>query len=336
MALLSPPPKHQFFGDDGLPLSGGLVYTYEKDTTAPLATYTDSTGSVANANPIVLDGQGRASIWFQILPYSLVIHNSLGELQSCSGPVEFPPSATSGSDIAAWSDIVVYNFPDQVAGSDGYTYRCVGTNNLDDDPVSSTSGEWINLSSVASVNLTGTPTCPTADPGTETTQIANCAFVAAAIAGVIPIGVIFPFSMETVPTGFLKCNGAAVSRTTYANLFAVIGDDYGAGDGSTTFNLPDMRGRFLRGMDNGAGVDPDAASRTDRGDGTTGDHVGTKQADQIKSHLHSVPYSSGALQTAGLTWDTPCITGPYTTNTNLTGGNETRPININVMYCIKY
>jgi hypothetical protein len=110
-----------------------------------------------------------------------VIYSSLDVLQSCSGPIEFPSAALSGSDIAAWSDIVVYDFPDQVAGSDGYTYRCVGTNVLDDDPVGSVTGNWVNLSSLASAALTGTPTAPTAAAGTNTTQIATTAFVKTAI-----------------------------------------------------------------------------------------------------------------------------------------------------------
>ena len=56
-----------------------------------------------------------------------------------------------------------------------------------------------------------------------------------------------PFGGSTVPEGFLLCNGAAISRTTYAKLFAAIGTLYGAGDGATTFNLPDMRDRFAEG-----------------------------------------------------------------------------------------
>lgn len=63
----------------------------------------------------------------------------------------------------------------------------------------------------------------------------------------IPTGVILPFGGSTVPEGFLLCNGAAISRTTYAKLFAAIGTLYGAGDGATTFNLPDMRDRFAEG-----------------------------------------------------------------------------------------
>lgn len=63
------------------------------------------------------------------------------------------------------------------------------------------------------------------------------------------------FNPGTSPTGWLKANGAAVSRTTYAALFAAISTTYGAGDGSATFNLPDFRGLFLRGLDDGRGID---------------------------------------------------------------------------------
>jgi hypothetical protein len=62
----------------------------------------------------------------------------------------------------------------------------------------------------------------------------------------LPSGMVLYFANSTVPTGWLQCNGAAVSRTTYANLYAAIGTVYGSGDGSTTFNLPDTRGQFIR------------------------------------------------------------------------------------------
>lgn len=103
-----------------------------------------------------------------------------------------------------------------------------------------------------------------------------------------PAGSILMWPTGTAPTGWLLCNGQAVSRTTYAALFAIISTDYGVGDGSTTFNLPDFRGEFVRGTDNAAGNDPDAGTRTDRGDGTTGDSVGTKQASEYENHSHGV------------------------------------------------
>jgi hypothetical protein len=152
-----------------------------------------------------------------------------------------------------------------------------------------------------------------------------------------PPGAVMAFAMATAPDGWLECNGQAVSRSNYAALFAAIGTVYGAGDGSTTFKLPDYRGYFLRGIDGTAGNDPDKASRTNRGDGTAGNAVGTKQADAFKSHRHmwseEVQAVGGSGNTAAdVDWDPP--TGLFPTTD--TGGNETRPKNINVMYCIKY
>lgn len=75
----------------------------------------------------------------------------------------------------------------------------------------------------------------------------------------MPTGAVLWFARSTPPIGFLECNGAAVSRTTYAALFAVIGTTFGAGDGSTTFNLPDLRAEFIRGWDHGRGIDANRA-----------------------------------------------------------------------------
>lgn len=158
------------------------------------------------------------------------------------------------------------------------------------------------------------------------------------------IGEIITWTTSTAPTNTLVCDGSAVSRTTYADLFAVIGDDFGTGNGTTTFNLPDFRGRFLRGYANGSSNDPDRASRTDRGDGTTGDAVGTKQGHAVQDHDHTrdtgtnyrVLGSAGSnsLDTvAGSNNNLEATTGVVYTGTTST---ETRPINIYVQYCIVY
>jgi len=168
----------------------------------------------------------------------------------------------------------------------------------------------------------------------------------------VPAGIIIPYAGQAVPTGYLECNGAAVSRVTYATLFTALGTMYGAGDGSTTFNLPDYRGYFLRGWAHGETTDPDRATRTDRGDGTTGDSVGTKQNFQNYSHTHGSAgshthsYDSygafGAVATSGsgvglIQGYPPPNTGYAGDHTHpASGGNESRPINVNVMYCIKY
>ena len=152
-----------------------------------------------------------------------------------------------------------------------------------------------------------------------------------------PTGAIFMWPTATSPTGWLECDGSAVSRTTYAKLFALIGETYGNGDGSTTFNLPDMRGEFPRGWDNGAGNDPDAASRTDRGDGTTGDNVGTKQGHALETHVHTNGAWLGGTGLGGNvgTWGSSSSnTGSPATGT--VSANETRGRNIALMFIIKW
>ena len=97
--------------------------------------------------------------------------------------------------------------------------------------------------------------------------------------GMVPSGTVLYFAGRTAPAGWLKANGAAVSRTAYAALFAAIGTTYGAGDGRSTFNLPDLRGEFLRGWDDGRGVDP-------------GRGFGFGQADAMRQHYHGIGYIS--------------------------------------------
>lgn len=79
-------------------------------------------------------------------------------------------------------------------------------------------------------------------------------------------GEVCHFAGASVPVGWLKANGAAVSRSTYAALFAAIGTLYGAGDGVNTFNLPDLRGEFMRALDDGRGVDAGRVNGSDQGD----------------------------------------------------------------------
>ena len=154
-------------------------------------------------------------------------------------------------------------------------------------------------------------------------------------ANAVPAGMITAWPTATAPTGYLECDGSAVSRTTYSALFAVIAETYGNGDGSTTFNLPDLRGEFIRGFDNGAGNDPDAASRTDRGDATTGDNVGTKQLDEYESHTHDYVGNTGTINIDASGSGNLAQVNEPSTATSSSGGNETRPRNVAMMWVIK-
>lgn len=139
-------------------------------------------------------------------------------------------------------------------------------------------------------------------------------------------GEIKTFAMNTCPANMLPMDGSAVSRTTYANLFTNIATAWGAGNGTTTFNVPDARGEFLRGWDNGRGVDATRA-------------FASLQAEDLKSHTHSsTAYNSGGIVgAAGAFALAGSTTGnAQTINVSSTGGTETRPRNIAVLYCIAF
>jgi len=179
-------------------------------------------------------------------------------------------------------------------------------------------------------------------------------------------GIISAYGGPVVPTGWLLCDGSAVSRTTYAGLFTAIGTVHGSGDGASTFNLPDYRGRFLRGVDGAAGNDPDAATRTAaKTGGNVGNMLGSLQGQATAlptlqfgisttgGHNHYLGGASDASVVSGHltssattgTW-TLSDTGPYGGSNTTTSGDhshavsggdkETRPKNAYVNYIIKY
>ena len=151
----------------------------------------------------------------------------------------------------------------------------------------------------------------------------------------VPTGFILYTSSNIVPFGWLKANGAAVSRTDFAQLFAAIGTSYGAGDGRTTFNLPDLRAEFIRGWDDGKGVD-------------LGRTLGSLQEDQLRSHSHvyrrghianTVDWerieASGDRNATLYDGDGRFDDGGDRVTTAMDGGVETRPRNISLSALIK-
>lgn len=162
------------------------------------------------------------------------------------------------------------------------------------------------------------------------------------------VGMVADFPVEISSgsiTGWLYCNGQEVSREDYAGLYALLGDIYGEGDGSTTFNVPDYRGQFLRAQDDGAGIDDGAATRTDRGDGVGGDVPGSRQISRNLLHVHGIS-DPGHHHIGGVVTGTYVGNGgtarwhPGNTGASLTGitlltegGNDARPLNV---YTRKY
>lgn len=166
----------------------------------------------------------------------------------------------------------------------------------------------------------------------------------------IPVSTVVALASSSVPSGWLECDGSAVSRTTYADLFAAISTDYGVGDGTTTFNLPDLRGEFIRGWDNGKGTDSGRAIASFQDDALES-HLhaaGTLATSSAGAHTHSI--TMGADAASGSVVDGGFSTGGGTASTNSagahthtisgstgsTGSTETRPRNIAMMYVIKH
>jgi hypothetical protein len=174
----------------------------------------------------------------------------------------------------------------------------------------------------------------------------------------IPSGTIVPYTGTTAPTGWMLCDGSAISRTTYANLFNIIGVSFGYGNNATTFNIPDLRGVFLRGANGTRSdtiADPDAATRiASNTGGATGNNVGSLQDDAFQGHQFLIDGFNG--NSSSCCFGIMGYSGSYSSLTtfNFTanlvadrlktdGVNgiprvtaETRPKNVYVNYIIKY
>lgn len=176
---------------------------------------------------------------------------------------------------------------------------------VDTDSTQTMSGKTLTSPLLNAATCGGDPALPL---GVATKQ-----YIDNLLLGIIPIGVQWPYGGATPPAGWLLCDGAAVSRTTYAALFAVLGTSYGAGDGATTFNLPNKSGRSSMGSGTGSGL-------TAR---TRGTRFGTEsEIAPVQAHSHTYERrrrsSVGVFSSPGAEgWD-GVITETLTTST--TGG----------------
>ena len=400
MTVVSPTAKAQFIDAAGVPLAGGLLYTYAAGTTTPQATYTDSTGATSNSNPIVLDSRGEANIWLGSSTYKFKlcdsINTELWTVDNISAPsTSLSPVLSGNVTISTANSGTALTITQTGSGAalrvqdetdpdstpfiiDTNGYVGIGTatpaNAVDlaggTLQISSTSGTartTISADSTDSIfsandsrNLTfktnattrltvnstaATSTVPVVLPAVPTTdlQAATKSYVDGLTGA--PSGVIMAFAGATAPTGFLACDGSAVSRTTYATLFAAISTTWGAGNGTTTFNVPDLRGMFVRGTGTNA---------TGSSSGAVGPSVGAYAADTYLNHSHTasqpahshtytvVNTASQATGGSGSNYynsTTSTSTGTaqpaITVDTSTTGGTETKPKNYGVLYIIK-
>jgi microcystin-dependent protein len=195
-------------------------------------------------------------------------------------------------------------------------------NQLAQSTVALTAGSIVDADVSASAAIALSKLATGALPTAITVASAN--MVTATAQALLPAGAVMAFAMNSAPAGWLAANGAAVSRSTYATLFAAISTTHGSGNGSTTFNVPDLRGIFVRGS----------------GDQTISGTLyskafALKEADELKSHTHQYTRYAQLITRAG-GGDNNIWASTAGVQTTATGGTETRPANIALLYCIKF
>jgi microcystin-dependent protein len=291
--------------------SAGPALKITQTGTGPVLRVQDSIDP--DATPFIIDSTGQVGIGTQAPSTALDVNDGVIQLSS---------SGTSRTTISADASNSTFAAP----GSRGIILSTGGVTRL-----------TINATDATSTVPVVLPAAPT-----TTLQAATKGYVDGLTGA--PAGVIMAFAGTAAPTGFLPCDGSPVSRTTYATLFAAIGTTWGSGDGSTTFNVPDLRGMFMRGTGTNA---------TGSSSGAAGPAVGAYAADTYLNHSHAVTdpghghsYSIwGERRTAeggqSSFWantgssTTGTSTTGLTVNTSTTGGTETKPKNYGVLYIIK-
>ena len=211
----------------------------------------------------------------------------------------------------------------------------VETADVQDNAITLAKMAGLTRGSIIYGNANGDPTALPVGTGVLTGNGTDVSWGAAS--GGVPEGTIIWHAASTPPTGYLKANGAAISRSTYATLFSVIGTTYGGGDGSSTFNVPDLRGEFARGWDDGRGID-------------NGRAFGSAQTDAMQGHRHNTTLDGNYFKNDGILgpgsngWSDQPSGGQTQTGNPITDGSngtprtasETRPRNIALLACIKF
>ncbi len=333
-------PFELIVGSDGRPLDGGFIYIGEpfKDPEQyPIQVYWDDDKTIPALQPIrTLNGfvtrNGTSARIYIEQSYSIKILSANRVKQFYAAEVVYDAFATQGDildlknvylpsfGLTAFNGKVTSGSVLDVRGNGLYNFSTL----VNDRPNNAVGQAFVNFTDNDNATIFYGADDKSVYFNTKINGVWN---------GWVSLsettGQVAAFAMQTAPNGWLPADGAAVSRATYANLFARIGTTYGAGDGSTTFNVPDARGEFVRGWDGGKGIDANRA-------------FGSWQDQDVQPHNHPAWYSGLLMGEYGPYNNyvgsayggnsTANVLPPVPKNT----GTETRPRNIALLYCIKY
>jgi microcystin-dependent protein len=312
-------------------------------------TMTDANYTLSNFNGVVDEARNQVLVMSGTLTATRNVIAPLVEKtylikNSTTGSQSIQIIGSSGLGVTIPNGITAYvycdgtNFYNAISGSVG---NFAVNGNLSVTGTTALTG----ATSLTTGSISGVITAPTAAAGTNTTQIATTAFV---LANGVPTGGLIMWSTGTAPNGFLLCTGTAVSRTTYAALFAIVGTTFGVGDGSTTFNLPNYTNRMPYGTTVGATGGTADAVVVSHNHSFTGNALGnhshtttfnqTSKSNNATPYMLSNPYIGENLQgsVALPTTDTSAGTPSGSISTEgVSGTNANLPPYLGINFIIK-
>lgn len=300
MATLLNDPIFDAFDSNGDPIAGALAYFYLTGTTTNAAVYADNALTTPRTQPVVADASGRFANTYldPSVTYRLIFKDAAGATIRDIDPLN--PSGSIGT--ASITDGAV-------------TTAKLATNAVTTVKITDANVTLAKMADLAAGSIIGRAVGAGTGAPTAITAAADLNMILSRV------GEVFWFASETAPAGSIECDGASLLRAgTYANLFAVIGTVWGAADG-THFNVPDLRGEFIRGWDHGKGTD-------------SGRVFASSQAADIAPHTHTYASVLTNMNSTGGTSATSAAGSGQTTGS--TGTTETRPRNYALMACIRF
>jgi microcystin-dependent protein len=330
----------------GQTTNNNLGYLLEQSVAGVIAiTMTDANYTLSNFNGVVDEARNQVlvmsgaltatrNVIAPLVEKTYIVQNSTTGSQS----IQIIGSSGLGVTIPNGITALVYcdgtNFYNAISGSAGNFTVNGNLSVTGNETITGTLGVT-GATSLTTGSISGIMTAPTAAAGTNTTQIATTAFV---LSNGAPTGGLIMWGTGTAPSGWLLCAGSAVSRTTYAALFAVIGTTFGVGDGSTTFNLPNYTNRMPYGTTvaaTGGSADAVVVSHTHTATSTDSGHSHTITTSTSNSSTPTGPAGAGGVVQATSTATGTANITTTVASAGVSGTNANLPPYLGINFIIK-